>query len=70
MCGKIFDNSIGKNISDESKGSMKVFIRNVLIKIIHFFIIIGVKAFKYRIYNNIYTQSSEALNCSGLGEHT
>ena len=62
LCGKNFDNNIGKNILDENKGSMKTFIRNTLIKIMPFFIIIGVKAFKYRIYNNIYTQSSEALN--------
>ena len=36
---------------------------NALIEILLVFsIIIGVKAFKYRIYNKIYTQSSEALN--------
>ena len=57
-----FDNNIDSNFFYENKGSIEVFIKNVLLKILPFFIIIGVKAFKYRIYNNIYTQSSEALN--------
>ena len=65
-----FDNNIDKNIFDENKESMKAFRKNVLIKNMPFYINIGVKAFKYRIYKNIYTQSSEALNYSGLGEHT
>ena len=38
----------------------------------YFFIIkiIDVKALKTWIYNDIYTQSSDTLNYSGLGEHT
>ena len=49
---------------------MNSFIKNVFVKYMFFFTNIGVKAFKNRIYNKIYTQSSEALNYSGLGEHT
>ena len=66
----IFDDTIIKNVSDENKRSINALIMNTLVKTIFFILNIGVKAFKYRIYNNIYIQSSEALNYSGLGEHT